>query len=83
MKEVGLSLQEAMMAFDKVFVIHLSAHENFCCMLHINLMSFFPQAKYDDAVELLLPVRDDILRIGGSNAQVLWQNILGGILFLH
>jgi hypothetical protein len=41
MKEVGLSLQEAMMAFDKVFVVHLSAHENFCCMVHINLMSFF------------------------------------------
>ena len=43
MKEVGLSLHEAMIAFDK--------------------------AKYDDVVELLLPVRDEVLRIGGSNAQ--------------
>lgn len=42
-KEVGVSLCEAMIAFDK--------------------------AKYDDVVELLLPVRDDVIRIGGSNAQ--------------
>ncbi|XP_028409575.1 tetratricopeptide repeat protein 38-like [Dendronephthya gigantea] len=29
----------------------------------------YDKAKYDDVIELLLPIRDNVIRVGGSNAQ--------------